>query len=184
MDKQQKKRIKNILSGDITNSTGVTVGYRKKYIERKEGDKWEEDGKTWTIQNGVKQTISVLSDMKNELLMPMFCPKCENIMNKQKDKTVWRQFGFCLDCLVEEDTKQKIAGTFEEKEKQIVETNIQSWKDEMIVALKEFLDVADSNYYVTEAGDVEDWSMEGNKHNLKKIIDKTVKELETKDGNE
>ena len=31
---------------------------RKKYVERHEGDVWEESGKTWMIKNGIKRTVT------------------------------------------------------------------------------------------------------------------------------
>ena len=51
------------LSLRITIST--QIGYTKEYVEHKEGDVWEENGKQWTIKNGIKQTVTKLDAVEN-----------------------------------------------------------------------------------------------------------------------
>ena len=50
--------MRNLISGKAESSSESQVGYNKKRIKRKEGDVWTENKKTWTIKNGIKQTIS------------------------------------------------------------------------------------------------------------------------------
>ena len=48
------RRIRNLVSGNQGDSTQTQVGYSRKHIERKDGDIWEENGKTWTLKNSIK----------------------------------------------------------------------------------------------------------------------------------
>jgi uncharacterized protein (UPF0128 family) len=58
------QRMRNLITKDYGAKTGVQIGYTKENIERKEGDVWEENHKTWTIKNGIKQTVSKLDSVK------------------------------------------------------------------------------------------------------------------------
>ena len=43
------------------------TGYTKKQEFHEEGDMWEEDGRTWTIKDGIKQNITRLDKTKESL---------------------------------------------------------------------------------------------------------------------
>ena len=51
------QRVRNIVNKDFTASTKQQSGYKKVTQRHKEGDIWEENGKTWTIKNGLKQNV-------------------------------------------------------------------------------------------------------------------------------
>lgn len=51
-------------------------------VQHVEGERWEENGKTWTIKNGLRQSISVLDAAR----MPHWCPKCSKPMNNRFDR--------------------------------------------------------------------------------------------------
>ena len=57
------ERMRNIIQGRAGDSSEQQIGYTKKRIERKEGDIWKEGHKTWTIKNGIKQTVSKLDKL-------------------------------------------------------------------------------------------------------------------------
>ena len=61
------QRMRNIITKQHGDKTGVQVGYSKEYVERKEGDEWEENNKRWTIKNGIKMTINKLDKLKSIL---------------------------------------------------------------------------------------------------------------------
>ena len=65
------QRARNLIQGKTGASTGIQIGYNKKEEEYKEGDVWTEGRKTWTIKNGIKQTISKLDNIKKEVFMPL-----------------------------------------------------------------------------------------------------------------
>ena len=52
--------MRNLITGKTGASSGSQIGYCKKEEEHKEGDVWTEGKKTWTIKNGIKQTVSKL----------------------------------------------------------------------------------------------------------------------------
>ena len=52
------KRMRNLITGNFGDRTQVQVGYEKQNQEYQEGDVWEDSGKTWTIKNGIKQTVT------------------------------------------------------------------------------------------------------------------------------
>ena len=66
-------RARNLLMGKSGASSETQVGYKKKRIEYKEGDVWKENGKTWTIKDGIKQTVSKLDAIKKEINIPLCC---------------------------------------------------------------------------------------------------------------
>ena len=76
------ERARNLIRGKTGASTGTQIGYKKEIKNYKEGDTWTEGKKTWTIKNGIKQTVSKLDAIKKEIFMPLSCPCCNKIMKK------------------------------------------------------------------------------------------------------
>ena len=52
------QRLRNLMTGKQGERTTAGVGYSKKQHFHEEGDVWEEDGRQWTIKNGIKQNIT------------------------------------------------------------------------------------------------------------------------------
>ena len=82
------QRMRNIIKKDYTAKTVTQVGYTKAQTEHKEGDVWEENGKKWTIKNGIKQTITRFDELKKIINLPLSCPSCgkamkSNTLNKK-----------------------------------------------------------------------------------------------------
>ena len=50
------QRLRNLVKGTNGANTTIAAGYQKEEVERKEGDVWEQDERTWTIKNGIKQS--------------------------------------------------------------------------------------------------------------------------------
>lgn len=57
--KKDVQRLRNLVQGKYGDKTTVGVGYSKKYINHEEGDVWEENGRQWTIKNGIKQNVKI-----------------------------------------------------------------------------------------------------------------------------
>jgi len=57
-------RARNLVKKDFNAKTVDGVGYAKAHVAYKEGDIWEESGRTWTIKNGLRQNITKLDAAK------------------------------------------------------------------------------------------------------------------------
>lgn len=170
------QRIKNIAKGNITAKSKISIGYQKNNDDHIEGDIWEESGKQWTIKSGIKQTISKLDGAR--LSMPLICPKCGRLMKGRFDQKSYTNKGVCLDCMVEIDTKLIIAGKFDEYEKSSVNKNIKSFISDVKQLAIDYIDASTNNSYVTEQGDIENWSVGRTKEELTKIFNKQINEIE------
>jgi len=152
------QRMRNIITKKAGDKTGVQVGYTADYIERKEGDVWEERGKKWTIKNSLKQTVTRFDDIKKKIFTPITCPNCNKPMNKgQIDKYMFSIHQTCSDCVFKRETKLKHEGKYEEYERDMIKQGITYHIKEMENVLLELLMGQSGESYVTEAGDIEEW---------------------------
>ena len=91
------ERIRNLVKGKSGERTMSGVGFAKKQQFHKEGDIWIEDGREWTIKEGLKQNITKLDKAKKIGKMPMFCPSCKSLMHKNRDQYLYPIHGKCLN---------------------------------------------------------------------------------------
>jgi len=98
----------------------VVGGFNEKHeIVRKEGDVWEDDGKTWTVKHGVKQTIR-----KNQsAVTPWWCPKCGKTLTSKLDSKLYTLRGACHDCVVVYEGKMRVDGVWDAYERHHVRRN-------------------------------------------------------------
>ena len=102
------QRARNLIMGNSGASTGTQIGYKKETKDYKEGDVWKEGKKTWTIKNGIKQTVSKLDTIKKEVFVPLSCPCCGKIMKNRLDKYNYKIHKKCHDCVIEFEHKLRI----------------------------------------------------------------------------
>tara|TARA_R110000796_G_scaffold98351_1_gene205776 strand:- start:974 stop:1555 length:582 start_codon:yes stop_codon:yes gene_type:complete len=171
--KEDVARVRNLVNKDYTANTKQQSGYKKVLARHKEGDIWQENGKEWTIKNGIKQSITKLDAAKKALRLPLRCPNCGGPMKHHLAKKMYKIHGFCFDpCTVEMEAKLRTAGLYDQYEKRMMQGNMKTFiKDveEWAGALVE--NVGQS--YVTEQGDVEQWNSNNGKQ--KEILE-TVKQ--------
>lgn len=150
------QRVRNLVNKDYTSSTKSQTGYQKAFKQYKEGDIWEEFGKTWTIKNGIKQNITKLDSAKKALRTPLTCPKCGGPMKHWLAKKMYKIHGFCFDpCTVEMEAELRKAGLYKQYEKEMISGNIKNFIHNMQQFLTDSFN--STSTYVTEHGDVEDW---------------------------
>ena len=125
------ERMRNLITGNANSSSETQIGYKKKRIEYKEGDIWTENKKTWTIKNGIKQTISKLDTIKKEIFMPLCCPECNKVMRKRLDKPNYRIHKKCHDCVVLFEHKLQINSKYEDYKKNLKSKN--KWTFHLII---------------------------------------------------
>lgn len=147
----------------------------------KEGDIWQERGKTWTIKNGVKRTVSRFSETRRELIEPLSCPECGKKMSHRNDSIMWKHHKKCFDCVIEFETELIRTGQFEEYQREKVAKNVESFLKDLQLLPEELLKTTSNDRYVTEDGDIENWigGMDSEKvaELLKPQIEKIKKQL-------
>lgn len=149
-------RARNIISKNFTARTVVGSGYEKKKEKHSEGDIWEEDGRTWTIKNGVKQNVTKLDAAKKSMQIPLTCPKCDGSMKHHLAKKMYKIHGFCFDCTIDMEAELRRAGLYEQYEKNMMQGNMKAWAKGLEQWVEDRLN--ESMSFVTEDGSTEDWN--------------------------
>jgi len=171
------QRVRNLVQGKHGEKTSTSIGYTKPEEFHEEGDVWDEDGRQWTIKKGIKQNITKLDKAKSQIHLPLFCPECSKVMKHKYDKSFYLQYNRCYNCHVDFESTIKAKGLWDEYEKNILNSDIDSlvkdfstWIDEQIETKMES--------YITEAGDVESWNG-SNKQQLLNNKEKTIEYLQS-----
>jgi len=172
-------RARNLLTGKSGASSETQVGYEKKRVDYKEGDVWVENKKTWTIKDGIKQTISKMDAIKKEIFMPLCCPECGNVMKKRLDKPNYKAHKKCFDCVILFEHKLRLKGEYDDYIKNLRLKNRLTEIDEME---NMFLDLANQSNegYVSEHGEVERWVGGIDKEKITEDITTAAKEAREK----
>ena len=181
-NKKDVNRARNLIMGNVNSSSETQIGYKKIQIERKEGDIWTENKKTWTIKNGIKKTISKLKSIKKEILMPLSCPECNKVMKKRLDKPNYRIHKKCYDCVIDFEGKLKhVPGRYEKYKKELELKNKLTTLDQLEDYLIETANNS-NNGYISEKGELERWvgGIDSKKFTkeIKKYTSKTRKKFE------
>ena len=168
-------RARNLLMGKSGASSETQVGYKKKRVDYKEGDVWVENKKTWTIKDGIKQTISKMDKIKKEIFMPLCCPKCSKVMKKRLDKPNYKVHKMCFDCVIDYEHKLRIRGEYDDYIKQLKLKNHLTQVNEMENI---FLELANqsSEGFVSEHGEIERWKGGIDKEKISSDITKAAQE--------
>lgn len=171
------QRMRNIITGNTADNTRIQVGYSNKKIQYTEGDVWEENGKTWTIHNGIKQTVTKHDSLKAMVEFPLTCPKCSKPMkNHALNKKMYNIHKMCSDCVVEMETKLRIEGKYQDYEKSLLNANKNTSADDAEQMFEEFINNPISTY-VTEDGVVENWVGGDISPELIKMVKDNIKRL-------
>ena len=165
------QRARNLVNKDFTSKTKSQTGYQKKYDFYEEGDIWEENGKTWTIKNGLKQNITKLDSAKKAARIPLSCPKCGGPLRHRLAKKMYNIHGFCFDpCTVEYEASLRKAGLYEQYEKRMMQNNMEGFVKDLEQWMLDHVNTVDT--FVTEQGEVEDW-----KNNRQRVNDEIKKKV-------
>jgi len=167
--KKDVERARNLIQGKGNSSSETQVGYQKKTKDYKEGDVWTENKKTWTIKNGIKQTISKLDKIKKEVFMPLCCPKCNKVMKKRLDKPNYNIHKKCFDCVIEFEHKLRYTGKYNDYIKELKAKNSLNMVDDLESYLLNAVNTTNEGY-ISEKGELERWVGGINKEKLTKDI--------------
>jgi hypothetical protein len=175
--KKDVERLRNLMQGKYGEKTRSSVGFTNKQEFHKEGDIWESDGRTWTIENGIKQNITKLDKAKKAHTMPLFCPKCSKLM-KRVDKPYYNIHQFCLDCFAKFEDKLKAEGKYQEYYKEINNKIIDNRIEEYKQYVEERINESNSSF-VSEDGDVENWVGKINVDKVNEYTSHVIEHLES-----
>ena len=159
------ERLRNLVKGKYGERTTMGTGYTKAKEFHNEGDVWEEDGRQWTIKNGLKQNITKLDSAKQGVVLPLFCPKCSKSMKPHLDKQWYIINGHCYNCQVDYEFQLRKEGKFEEVQNQAINDHVDGLVKDFEIWFEEMINTKDS--FVTEQGDVEKWDGNGKSQLLK-----------------
>jgi len=176
------RRIKNILDGNYTAPNSISAGYEKDIQEHNEGDVWEDsNGKKFIKKNGIIKSYSKLSAIRNLTKMPLVCPQCGQAMTIWQDEKMWKSQRKCFSCVVNEDNQRIIDGTQKQYAENKIKQNKKSWLDDIEVACLDAVDGIESKSFITELGDIEDWSGgKLDKNKLRENVKEQIKDLKQK----
>ena len=175
--KKDVQRARNIITGNTGARTTEGVGYNKKHEHHVEGDVWEENGRTWTIKNGLKQNITKMDKFKKMGKLPLFCPECNTLMNKNLDKKVFPAYQKCFDCIVDHEHQLQTEGKSKEYFDNMHNEHINNVQKEYENFIQEKLNEG-SDSYITERGDKESWRGGLDKETLAKNLQEGLEFLE------
>ena len=157
-------RARNLISKDFSAKTVEGVGYEKQSHHYKEGDMWEESGRTWTIKNGIRQNITKLDAAKKALQIPLTCPKCGGPMKHHLAQKMYKIHGFCFDpCTVEYEAELRKAGLYDSYEKAMIRGSLQAFLQDVEAFILDSINTTDT--FVTEQGDIEAWNNDTGQRN-------------------
>lgn len=155
------QRARNLVSGQYGAATTSQVGYEKVEEEHKEGDVWTDgSGKTWTIEDGIKISVSKLQKARDAAKMPLMCPKCGKPLTSRLDKKMFMFHGICHDCVLKVERELKLAGLYEQYEQSIIAGNLLGFLKDLQSMLEDS-QKDDKVGFVTEEGEIEDWGKAG-----------------------
>jgi hypothetical protein len=132
---QKLDSIRGELAKKVKQFDRPIVGWNPTPVDRKEGEIWEDDGKQWTVKNGLKQSIPKLQDAKT----PWWCPKCEQSMSHRFDDKFYRLYHMCYKCTIDEHTHMKLDGVWEEFEQNMIRENEMAWLRDHIQECKDYI---------------------------------------------
>ena len=138
------ERMRNLIKGKSGESAETQIGFTSKKEDHKEGDVWEENGKQWTIKDGIKQTATKLDKVKKEAILPLFCPNCKSLMKNQLDPKMYKIHKMCFDCVIDMEAKLKLEGKYEEYERNIIANNAEAYLDDLEQYLLEAINTSNN----------------------------------------
>jgi hypothetical protein len=170
------QRVRNLVKGKGGERISHGIGYTKETEDHNEGDVWEEDGRTWTIKDGIKQNVTKMDKFK-KVTVPMFCPTCKGVMDKQLDPFYYKSYGTCVDCRAGFETKLKLEGKWEDYVKDTYNAEIDQAIEEYKAFYKERMEESNMGT-VTESGEVERWIGSVNQERAEEAYNEVIEYLE------
>ena len=170
--KRDVQRMRNLITGKSGDKTAVLSGWEQKVDDHKEGDTWQDvNGRTWTIKNGIKQSVTKMDKLKHLVIMPISCPECNKHMRLDDiNKKMYAIHRRCLDCVIEMEAKIKLEGKWDEYAKNIMNSNKNAGLEDFEKAVEAWM--LEQDTFVSETGEVESWQGGDKKKMYGEIMEK------------
>jgi len=174
------QQVRRMLAGNNKKSKSYYMGNKKSKDERlaeirrnkKAGDVWDEDGVEMTLYNNTYMSTKAkfLQETKEESQMPTHCPICNRKMRRRYDKKPWELEGKCWDCVIEEEGKMRIAGTWRSHvEKRLRKNALSQIKDNKRMLEEQLKDFNKKIQFVgNESGELETWTIDQISYNTQR----------------
>jgi len=145
MIKHEDRVLKDIIRGQ-TPEKKIQTGWVPGKKEKEEKD---------AEQKRIRDKLDATKDLRR----PWFCPECKRVMKTHADDRMWTLRGKCHNCVVEEEHKMRVDGTFEEYEKQKIEENKRAWFSDMKARAESYIrNVNNKNVIENDFGDLAEFS--------------------------
>jgi len=149
-------RARNLIKKDYSAKTVNGIGYTKAQVAYKEGDVWQDNGRTWTIKEGIKQNITKLDSAKKALQVPLKCPKCGGSMNYHLSQKMYKIHKMCFDCVIDYEAQLRKAGLYDAYETAMIQGSLRAFLKNVEQYILDNINTVDT--FVTEQGDIENWN--------------------------
>ena len=116
--------------------------------------------------------------MMQQFRMPLFCPKCNRLMNKRLDRKTWMKMQVCFDCVIEMENKLRVNGTYNQYEtKKIIENKL-AWLVDIKQQLIDYIENYSDKLKFSEGEFIEEWSGGYKKEDVKVVVENTLKMID------
>ena len=177
--KKDVKRARNLIQGKVNERTTKGIGYSKKQKVYNEGDIWKEDGRTWTIKNGIKQNITKYDNVKKLVRTPLFCPNCKKQMKHKFDADYYRVHKHCYECQLYFESELKQKGVWEDYVKKLHNNEIDAFIKDFKNWTKDQIKNQSNESFISEQGDVEKWVGGIDESRALESLNETIKYLKS-----
>jgi len=91
--------------------------------------------------------IPKMTELMQEVRMPLFCKACDKVMKKKLDDKMWRLYNHCFDCQLQIENRMRIDGTYDEWQEEKIRQNKISFIKEQIQAISEWKNLKAPEFY-------------------------------------
>ena len=119
----------------------------------------DRNGSEWIRENG---TLRQTGETRLNLVNPMFCPKCKQIMGGKESKAnsqCYMKYSHCFSCQLKFEKELKLAGKFDEWLEERVQANRKAYLRDAEQAYEEMLlqDPEVEQFVMNGTGELETW---------------------------
>jgi hypothetical protein len=174
-----RKKILDVMHG--RDSGNATVGWDKVKEKREVGDRWfDSNGKEWEQHEGFKSAVTQHDDARTYLDTLNVCKskECKTFNPKGANLRFIKQSGYCINCLVERESKLRLEGIY--KNYEYWKMNLKALgilKDDLASFEQARRDVETVPGIVNEDGTIEKWNLPSNIEQIKADMDTDIENI-------